>query len=394
MIDTILFEDTVGELRAALVKDSVVVEVLHQRPGSHAVAGARYRGRVRKIDRGMNAAFVDIGEARDGFARARDLARGSTGAGKTRSARVETLVAEGQYLGVRVVAAPHGDKGARLVPDAEVVDDGPVGLAQAAPGLVAEVLDRYCGLAVAVSVDGVGLEQQVAQWAARQQPPAQVGIEAVRRASSLFEERGVEAAIAEALGREVALPGGGRVVFDRTEALHVIDVDSGGRPGKGGRGAYDLNLAAMDVVARQVRLRRLAGAIVIDAVRMQERMDGDAVLRRLRAGFANDPVATEVLGYSRMGLIEVSRQRSGVALADLLTEDALSAAYGALRMMQRSANPQAGVHWRLVCGAEVAEALSGPLSAEFMRIINGLGLIVEICSEAERGRGQEEVVAR
>ena len=273
---------------------------------------------------------------------------------------------------------------------------------QAAPGLVVEVLEKYFNPETVVAVDGLGLDREVAGWVAEQRSDIAVEVKHAIRPSSLFEERGVEAAIADALGREVQIPGGGRVVFDRTEAMHVIDIDSAGRPGKGGRGAFDLNVAAMDVVTRHVRLRRLAGAIIVDAVRMQSRTDGDAVLERLREGFVDDPVPTEVLGFSRPGLIEISRQRGGISLADLLTADEkcgreadpLSAGYGALRKMQRAANPQVGVRWRLVCAPEVAAVLKGPLSSDFARVAAALGLVFELDPQIDRARGQEEVVAK
>ena len=382
VIDTILIEDVVGEVRAALLSGGAVVEVQYRRPDDRVIPGAVFRGRVRKIDKGLNAAFVDIGEARDAFLRARD-ARGGT-----RSPRVERLIAEGATIVVSVVAAPADGKGARVAMADGAPGEG-VGLMEPAPGLAAEVLARFLDdQVVTVGVDGAAALADV-RAAVATRPGFAGTVDLVSRPGSLFEAHGVEAALAEARQRQVAVPGGGQVTFDATEALHVIDVDSSGRAGRAGRGALDLNMAAMLVVARQVRLRGLAGALVVDAVRMARGADRDAVVAALRAAFAGDPGAPTVHGVSALGLIEVSRQRSGASLSAYLGGgDEVSpetAAYMALRAVLRAFQPQLGARWRLACAVPVAALLDGKLAAQRAATAAALGADLQVVGDDGRG---------
>lgn len=393
VIDTILFEDTVGETRAALLGGGAVVEVRHRRPTDRVLPGAIFRGRVRKVDKGLNAAFVDIGEERDAFLRARDAGRAAG------APRIERLIAEGAMVSVAVAASPAAGKGARVA----AVDEGhgdAVGLFRPAPGLVAEVLDDFSddGLQT-IGTDGAPAARAVREWLARH---SGFGGEVSHAAepASLFAAHGVEAALATAVQRRVALPGGGSVTFDRTAALHVVDIDTDGRAGVAGRGELDVNLAAMAVIGRQLRLRRLGGAMVIDAVRMTRDDDRDAVVQGLRDAVADDPVATKVFGVSALGLVELSRQRQGLSLAEYLCgpgcegagPTAETAAFMGLRAVQRSVRTQLGARWRLQCADAVAAMLTGPLAAEFAAVTAGLGVDLQVEADPKRGMETCELV--
>lgn len=389
VIDTILVENTVGETRAALLSGGVVVEVHHRRPTDRLLPGAVFRGHVRKIDKGLNAAFVDIGEARDGFLRARDAAR-TPGSG---APRIERLIAEGAKVSVAVVTAPAAGKGARL----RLADEGhgdAVGLVQQAPSLVGDVLDSFMDKSVGVvRADGAAALADVRGWFDGH-PGFTAEVETADPAT-LFEAQGVDAVIDMALQHRVPVPGGGSVAFDRTEALHVVDVDSDGRVNVAGRSGLDLNMAAMTVIGQQLRLRNLGGGIVIDAVRMTREADRQAVVGTLREVVADDPAATKVFGVSAMGLVEVSRQRRGLSLAEYLRGDgaAETAAYGALRMALRSVRPQLGTRWRLRCAEDIAATLTGPLAASLETVAGGLGVDLKVEGDPERVPENSEVVS-
>ncbi|MEO1226416.1 MAG: ribonuclease E/G [Pseudomonadota bacterium] len=112
---------------------------------------------------------------------------------------------------------------------------------------------------------------------------------------------------------EVALPRGGRLTIEPTRALIAIDVDAGAA------GAEAANTAAVDAVARQLRLRNIGGIVVIDLV--SQRSDWRPVIDRFRRALAEDPARTTIAGgVSPLGLLQLSRERRGLSLAEALDE--------------------------------------------------------------------------
>jgi Rne/Rng family ribonuclease len=215
-------------------------------------------------------------------------------------------------------------------------------------------------------------------------------------AAPLFEVLGVEAAIEAALAPRVALPSGGSLIVEATAALIAIDVNTGGHAQGGGpeETALRVNLEAADEIARQMRLRNLAGAFAVDFVPMKRRPNQAEVLARLRAAVAADRVPTHVLGFTPLGLIEMTRQRRGESLAERLTADC-PACSGAGRvknpltvgaeMLRRAlreglAAPAAGL---VVTAAPAAvAALEGPLAAARRETEARLGAPLKLVADA------------
>jgi ribonuclease E len=127
----------------------------------------------------------------------------------------------------------------------------------------------------------------------------------------LFSRFQIEHQIESAYSRQVALPAGGAIVIDHTEALVAIDVNSA-RATRGGdieETAYRTNLEAADEVARQLRLRDLGGLIVIDFIDMESQRNQREVENRLREALRYDRARVQIGKISRFGLMELSRQR-------------------------------------------------------------------------------------
>lgn len=137
----------------------------------------------------------------------------------------------------------------------------------------------------------------------------------------LFEFYNVESAIKEALSRKVWLKSGGYLVFDYTEAMTVIDVNTGKFTGKANQEetVFRTNCEAAKVIARQVRLRDIGGIILIDFIDMKDAVHKEKVLSVLKEECKKDKTRVVVAGMTNLGLVEMTRKKVRGSLRDLLT---------------------------------------------------------------------------
>jgi len=135
----------------------------------------------------------------------------------------------------------------------------------------------------------------------------------------LFAENRIEEQLAKAFDRKVYLPSGGSLVIDRTEAMIVIDVNTGKFVGKGGNLEETVtknNLEAAEEIARQLRLRDMGGIIVIDFIDMALESNRDQVLRRLVECLGRDRTKHQVAEVTSLGLVQMTRKRVGQGLIE------------------------------------------------------------------------------
>ena len=127
----------------------------------------------------------------------------------------------------------------------------------------------------------------------------------------IFDHHGIERQIEEAFRRKVMLKSGGHLVIDETEALIAIDVNTGRHRGKGSQeeAILEVNLEAVEEVARQLRLRNIGGLVVLDLIDMKSRKHQAAVYKSMKASLKRDRARTNVLPISELGLMEMTRQR-------------------------------------------------------------------------------------
>ncbi|SEP28084.1 ribonuclease E [Rhodospirillales bacterium URHD0017] len=133
-----------------------------------------------------------------------------------------------------------------------------------------------------------------------------------------FDIDDVEGQIDTALAPRIVLESGVEVLFEPGETLTAVDVDSGsagGRQGRAPRRPVEVNLEAAPAIAQQLRLRNIAGAVVIDFVTMRSTYDRDKVQAALAEALAGDPVPTQLYGFTRLGHFELTRARRGATLA-------------------------------------------------------------------------------
>jgi ribonuclease G len=423
-----------GEWRAALLEDGVPVELFVER-GDWREAGSIHLGRVRRLLPALGAMLVDIGDDRLAFLPAREvLPRGRQ-------------LDEGERVIVQIRREAQGDKAARLTTSV-ALRGTLVELRSGRPGLrggdTLSSADRANLFAIAggaaagvrllrpESIDTLIAEVMdlnrrwgdIRDRAARLTPPARIdppfsfaAALAARQPAApsqilvddpaivpelrcIFPDTVIQhkpeaewpveldAVFDQALAETVGLTGGGSVHFEAAQAAVLIDVDSGS-PETGSLETVGLaaNLAAAEVIARQIRLRNLGGGIVIDFVGLENRKLRERLRDTLAEALMSDPAGPQILGWTRLGHIELVRPRRGRPVAEALlkpppgrglVKTAVTIAHEALRALRREARAQPGRRWHLTVNPDVAAALAGVAAAALRAIEERFGRAIAI----------------
>ena len=174
----------------------------------------------------------------------------------------------------------------------------------------------------AIEIDDEKSFTELVEFAERFVPDVRGHLKLYRGERPLFELHGIEEEIARALERRVDLKSGGYLVFDQTEAMTTIDVNTGRFVGKRDFSdtVFKTNLEAAQVIARQLRLRNLGGIIIIDFIDMACDEHREAVLAELRRSIASDRTRMTVSDFTELGLVEMTRKRTRESLAHVLCE--------------------------------------------------------------------------
>ncbi|HJQ06881.1 MAG TPA: Rne/Rng family ribonuclease, partial [Nocardioides sp.] len=148
--------------------------------------------------------------------------------------------------------------------------------------------------------------------------------DAADRGADLFSAYRVDEQIAKGLDRKVWLPSGGSLIIDRTEAMTVVDVNTGKFTGSGGNLEETVtknNLEAAEEIVRQLRLRDIGGIIVVDFIDMVLESNRDLVLRRLVECLGRDRTRHQVAEVTSLGLVQMTRKRIGTGLLEAFSEN-------------------------------------------------------------------------
>ena len=172
-----------------------------------------------------------------------------------------------------------------------------------------------------VMIDDRDLYEKVREYVLAVNPELADRIEFYDRSKEdlpLFERYFVHEQLHRALDRKVFLPSGGSLIIERTEALTVVDVNTGKNVGTNNleETVFRNNLEAAEEVARQLRLRDIGGIIVIDFIDMESKANREAVASALRQALSRDKTRTQVFDISELGLVEMTRKRVNEGLLE------------------------------------------------------------------------------
>jgi Rne/Rng family ribonuclease len=455
----LILEHGFAETRLALVEGERLTEFRLGRGEDRFRPGSLHLGRVLSVDAGLAAAFVELGSDKPGLLPLRDAGKTPPSAGDP--ILVQVTRAPVEEKGVRLSARP------ALAGRGMILRPGRGGIAFAANLTDPEERDRIrealrpelaaeLGLAVERAAAGLSadalraeLRRMVGSWAditeraKRLRAPALLaqGSNAVERAlldwagpgmeivcndrvvaaiaaefltrrmpdlalvprvdalPSLLEAEGMEEQLEAALRTEAPIPGGGFLVIEPGRTLTAIDVNSGGGPRP-----RDVNLAAAAEIAHQLRLRAIGGLVVIDFIDLRTPSARAPVLARLAEALSHDPAGCELAGATRLGLVELTRRRTGPSLADLLTEPCGTEGSGRVRRLETlgsallrklAAEARAAPGSRLVltCAPELARAFEGPLAEARKELEQRLGRPLEIRADPSLGRERAHIRA-
>jgi ribonuclease G len=300
-----------GPLRAALVDDDDRLQGAWQfAEGRDSMVGDRFLGRVLTIDRGLETAFVDIGLHQPGF---------------LPLAACPTRPVEGQAVTVEVSRDPVAGKGARLtarIGEAVALSPGtrpPERLTREGP--LRRLLGRLGG-DLEIFTDTRRGAEEMETLAAILPAGRRLRIEHRPQRDWSPKMAEIEADVAAALEPRVDLPSGGWLLFEPGKTLSVIDVNSGTAQGSTGERLWlKIDLEAAREIARQLRLRHIGGIVVIDFIDLEAALQRRQVSEALRQAVAGDWEPCWVGTMSRLGLVEMTRRRSGPTLSEMWSDE-------------------------------------------------------------------------
>ena len=195
---------------------------------------------------------------------------------------------------------------------------------------VSIIRDIFCPSFENIYVNDVETFTQIQNYVALIAPERKDIVKLYAKEIPIFDNFNITKQIKSSFGKTVSFKSGAYIIIEHTEALHVIDVNSGNRSKAGSdqeTNALDVNLKAADEIARQLRLRDMGGIIVIDFIDMNKAEHRQTLYDHMRQIMANDRARHNILPLSKFGLMQITRQRVRPAL-DITTNESCPSCYG------------------------------------------------------------------
>lgn len=412
MSNELIINSTLNGCRIALLKDKRLVEYHEEQSENQFNVGDIYLGTVKKVVKGLNAAFIDIGYEKDAFLHYLDLGPQVQSLNKfiklvqankdvnyklqgfkheldiNKLGKMDQVLSRNQKILVQVVKEPISTKGPRLscelsiagrylvlVPFSKAVNvskkvadpnerkrlarlissikpenfgviirtvaqgkdvkeldndlqnlikiwqdgmetlktaqhlDKVIGEVSRANSILRDVLNESFD---SIVVDDKVLLNEVRSYIQRIAPEKERILRLHTGKFKIFEGLGVEKQIKSAFGKSVTVENGGYLVIEHTEALHVIDVNSGNKSNREEdqeATALSVNMEAVKEIARQLRLRDMGGIIVVDFIDMRKQDNKRKVYERMKKEMEDDRSKHTILPLSKFGLMQITRQR-------------------------------------------------------------------------------------
>ncbi len=401
-----------GEKRIALLENSKLVEFSIVRDNENYYLNSIYKGKVKRVIKGMESAFVDFGGERTGFIYVRDLKKNISyeeyqkniedNGDSDETEDSETIVEyvkEGEDILVQVIKEPIGSKGARLtshitlsgrfavlmpsiahvgvskkIDDREkrdslrelgrkvlekgygiilrtmaataeikTVEKEIVALIkqwheieasfkkeksekliyQAHSPLLETIKNTYTEDLAEIVVDNTDDYNTVRNYLKNFVPEKADAVKLHELAYPIFDYFSIEADIEKCLKKKVWMRSGGFLYIEQTEALTVIDVNTGKFLGKDNleKTVLKTNIEAVEEICFHIRLRNLAGIIIVDFIDMKHRGSRQKVVEALEKELLKDPAKTSVYHFTRLGLIQITRKRTTESNIQILTRN-------------------------------------------------------------------------
>ena len=450
------------ETRMAVLEDGVLCEVAVERAETGHIVGNIYKGRIKNVLPGMQAAFIDIGKEKNAFLYVGDIFPHIP----TRMGPLDDVLTSGQDIMIQIVKDALGAKGPRatthltlpgryvvLMPTVDYIGISRRIESSAERERLRELAEKVrppgTGVIVRTVAEGKSEEDlardlqylftlwnSIAARSKRTKAPSalyrdvDLVIRVVRdfltsdleeliidnrdaynrvvellsyhspelasrvtcyEGNDLFSLHQVEKQFTQLEKRQVWLDCGGYLIFDRTEALTVIDVNTGKFVGRTNLEdtVFLTNLEAAAEIARQLRLRDIGGIIIIDFIDMNNEEHKKAVLTALEEGLKKDRTKTNVVGLTGLGLVEMTRKKSRQNLDSMLyaqcpccegrgrVQSPSTVSIGIRRQLRRLAQagrPAAG--FLVQTHPQVAEVLTAP--AEWKKLQQELAITIKV----------------
>lgn len=383
MPQQIIISSAPEEVRMGLLDDGILQEFLVERAMSAHLVGSIFLGRVSNVVKGIQAAFIDIGLAQNAFlylGDSKDLTEGASvmiqitkdprgTKGPTASREITfpghyaVLFPFADYIGIsrkitdeternrlHAVAEAYKPEGMGIVLRTEAEGMEPEILKEDIEGLVAEwnivaaraklakapsFLHRELDLSVRmvrdyftkdvkeIVTDNPVAFHRIRELLARMKGTGETRLQLWEGSEDVFSAFGLGDTLASMSDRRVELSGGGYLVIDHTEAMTVIDVNSGSYSGKSSLEdtIMEINRQAAREIAHQLRLRDIGGIIVVDFIDMHSEENRQEVLSVLEAAFVGDKMRPRVQDITVLNLVEITRKKSRQNLEAILFED-------------------------------------------------------------------------
>ncbi len=481
MSTEVLINITPQESRVAIVDNGILQEVSIERNRNLGLVGSIYKGIVRRVLPGMEAAFVDIGQDKAAFLHAANLNNSKNENGDLLP--ISSLLHEGQVIFVQVIKDSLGTKGARLttqisVPARYLVllpNSNTVGVStriedeeekdrlksvltelnsDAHFGLIARTAAEGCSAydlhtdldyllrqwsmieehskkaknaqcvyydlslpkrmlrdMVGIDIEKVSIDsgetcRSVLDYTREMMPEMESKVIQYTGERPIFDLYGIEDEIKKALQRKITLKSGGYLIFDQTEAMTTIDVNTGGFVGHVNleETIFKTNLEAAQALARQLRLRNLGGIIIIDFIDMVEPEHRSKVLVALEKSLGKDRNKSHVCDVSPLGLVEMTRKRTRESLEHLMCEPCQSCdgqgyiktaetvCYELFREILREARQYDARELLVLASADVVDLLLDEESASLADLQSFIGIPIKYQVETTYSQEQYDVV--